>query len=92
MATPPHPTGKAHSGKVYAALLEENHRLRDELARPHHPLPPITPQPPALPVRLGKGTWGWDGGQSRGTPRKQCFGGEQACWGHHLGGISSTVG
>ncbi|NXX08915.1 CCD33 protein, partial [Larus smithsonianus] len=53
VATPPHPTGKAHSGKVYAALLEENHRLRDELARPHHPLPPITPQPPALPGVFG---------------------------------------
>ncbi|XP_063203337.1 coiled-coil domain-containing protein 33 [Chroicocephalus ridibundus] len=51
--SPEKPAGKAHSGKVYAALLEENHRLRDELARPHHPLPPITPQPPALPGVFG---------------------------------------
>ncbi|NWU53323.1 CCD33 protein, partial [Dromas ardeola] len=53
VATPPHPTGEALSGEVYAALLAENHRLREELARPHHSLPPIPPRPPALPGAFG---------------------------------------
>ncbi|KAM6352638.1 LOW QUALITY PROTEIN: coiled-coil domain-containing protein 33 [Alca torda] len=45
--------GEALSREVYAALLAENHRLREELARPHYPLPPIAPQPPALPGVFG---------------------------------------
>ncbi|NXQ91854.1 CCD33 protein, partial [Nyctibius grandis] len=45
---PPHPTGEALSGEVYTALLTENHRLREELARPPHASPPIAPRPPAL--------------------------------------------
>ncbi|KAM6196100.1 coiled-coil domain-containing protein 33 [Sarcoramphus papa] len=47
------PAGEALSGEVYAALLAENHRLREELARPPHPLPPIAPRPPALPGAFG---------------------------------------
>ncbi|KAM6308909.1 coiled-coil domain-containing protein 33 [Aegotheles albertisi] len=42
------PVGEALSGEVYTALLAENRRLREELARPHNPLPPIAPQPAAL--------------------------------------------
>ncbi|NWH42638.1 CCD33 protein, partial [Fregata magnificens] len=48
VAPPPHPTGEALSGEVYAALLAENRRLREELARSPHPSPLIAPQPPAL--------------------------------------------
>lgn len=54
-----HPTGEALSGEVYAVLLAENRRLRDDLARPPYLLPPVIPQPPALPVRPGRGTQGW---------------------------------
>ncbi|XP_068266840.1 coiled-coil domain-containing protein 33 [Nyctibius grandis] len=42
------PVGEALSGEVYTALLTENHRLREELARPPHASPPIAPRPPAL--------------------------------------------
>ncbi|XP_010118411.1 PREDICTED: coiled-coil domain-containing protein 33, partial [Chlamydotis macqueenii] len=42
------PAGEALSREVYAVLLAENRRLREELARPHSPLPPITSRPPAL--------------------------------------------
>ncbi|KAM6058315.1 LOW QUALITY PROTEIN: coiled-coil domain-containing protein 33 [Chlamydotis macqueenii] len=42
------PAGEALSREVYTVLLAENRRLREELARPHSPLPPITPRPPAL--------------------------------------------
>ncbi|XP_059680090.1 coiled-coil domain-containing protein 33 [Gavia stellata] len=47
------PAGEALSGEAYAALLAENHRLREELARPPHPSPPIAPRPPALPGVFG---------------------------------------
>ncbi|NXM76905.1 CCD33 protein, partial [Serilophus lunatus] len=50
---PPHPTAGALSGDVHIALLAENRRLREELARDPHPAPPITPGPPALPGVLG---------------------------------------
>ncbi|NWH74233.1 CCD33 protein, partial [Piaya cayana] len=49
VAPPPHPTGEVLSGEVYAVLLAENQRLREELARPPRPSSPIIPQPPALP-------------------------------------------
>ncbi|KAM6060446.1 LOW QUALITY PROTEIN: coiled-coil domain-containing protein 33 [Theristicus caerulescens] len=42
------PAGEALSGEVYAALLAENHRLREELARPPHPSPPVALRAPAL--------------------------------------------
>ncbi|NXJ81350.1 CCD33 protein, partial [Trogon melanurus] len=48
-----HPAGEALSREVYTALLAENHRLREELARHPHNLPPIIPPPPALPAVLG---------------------------------------
>ncbi|KAM6246341.1 LOW QUALITY PROTEIN: coiled-coil domain-containing protein 33 [Spheniscus humboldti] len=45
--------GEALSGEVYAVLLAENRRLREELARPPHPSSPIAPWPPALPGVFG---------------------------------------
>ncbi|KAJ7422453.1 hypothetical protein WISP_37774 [Willisornis vidua] len=45
--------GEALSREVHAALLAENHRLREELARVPHPAPPMAPQPSALPSVLG---------------------------------------
>ncbi|NWZ58071.1 CCD33 protein, partial [Haliaeetus albicilla] len=50
----PHPTGEALSGEVYAVLLAENRRLREDLARPPHLLPPVIPQPPTLPGGFGR--------------------------------------
>ncbi|KAM6125471.1 coiled-coil domain-containing protein 33 [Phoenicopterus ruber ruber] len=47
------PAGEALSGEAYAVLLAENRRLREELARPPHPSPPIAPRPPALPGGFG---------------------------------------
>ncbi|XP_009468012.1 PREDICTED: coiled-coil domain-containing protein 33 [Nipponia nippon] len=47
------PVGEALSREVYAALLAENHRLREKLARPPHPSPPVALQPPALPGVFG---------------------------------------
>ncbi|CAM9400582.1 unnamed protein product, partial [Bubo scandiacus] len=61
VAPPPHPTGEALSREVYTTLLAEDCRLREVLARPPLSLPPITPRPPVLPVRPGRGTQGWDG-------------------------------
>ncbi|XP_030353939.1 coiled-coil domain-containing protein 33 [Strigops habroptila] len=46
-------TGEALSREVYTVLLAENCRLREELARAPHHLPPIAPQPPALPGGFG---------------------------------------
>ncbi|XP_040456158.1 coiled-coil domain-containing protein 33 [Falco naumanni] len=47
------PSGEALSAEVYTALLAENRRLREELARPHHHPPPNSPRPPALPGVFG---------------------------------------
>nr|XP_025971331.1 coiled-coil domain-containing protein 33 [Dromaius novaehollandiae] len=47
------PTGEALAGELYSALLAENRRLREELARPRHPSPPIAPPPQALPDVFG---------------------------------------
>ncbi|NWR78975.1 CCD33 protein, partial [Centropus unirufus] len=49
VAPPPHSTGEVLSREVYAVLLAENRRLREELARPPPPLSPVILQPPALP-------------------------------------------
>ncbi|XP_010570545.1 PREDICTED: coiled-coil domain-containing protein 33 [Haliaeetus leucocephalus] len=46
--------GEALSGEVYAVLLAENRRLREDLARPPHLLPPVIPQPPTLPGGFGR--------------------------------------
>ncbi|NWQ59692.1 CCD33 protein, partial [Neopipo cinnamomea] len=53
VSPPPHPPGEALSGEVHTALLAENRRLREELARAAHPSAPIAPRPPALPGVLG---------------------------------------
>ncbi|XP_019327498.1 PREDICTED: coiled-coil domain-containing protein 33 [Aptenodytes forsteri] len=45
--------GEALSGEVYAVLLAENRRLREELARPPHRSAPIALRPPALPGVFG---------------------------------------
>ncbi|OPJ70039.1 coiled-coil domain-containing protein 33 isoform A [Patagioenas fasciata monilis] len=45
--------GAVLSREVYAVLLAENRRLREELARPPQPLPPVAPWPPALPGVFG---------------------------------------
>ncbi|XP_074012128.1 coiled-coil domain-containing protein 33 [Numenius arquata] len=45
--------GEALSRDVYATLLAENCRLREELARPPQRSPPIAPWPPALPGVFG---------------------------------------
>ncbi|XP_071424927.1 coiled-coil domain-containing protein 33 [Pithys albifrons albifrons] len=45
--------GEALSREVHTALLAENHRLREELARVPHPAPPMAPQPSALPSVWG---------------------------------------
>ncbi|XP_075620982.1 coiled-coil domain-containing protein 33 [Balearica regulorum gibbericeps] len=42
------PAGEALSEEAHAVLLAENRRLREELARPPNPSPPIAPRPPAL--------------------------------------------
>ncbi|XP_054693395.1 coiled-coil domain-containing protein 33 [Grus americana] len=42
------PAGEALSEEAHAVLLAENRRLREELARPPNPSPPIAPHPPAL--------------------------------------------
>ncbi|XP_017672221.1 PREDICTED: coiled-coil domain-containing protein 33 [Lepidothrix coronata] len=47
------PAGEALSGEMHTALLAENRRLREELARAAHPVAPIAPRPPALPGVLG---------------------------------------
>ncbi|XP_065498180.1 coiled-coil domain-containing protein 33 [Caloenas nicobarica] len=47
------PGGAVLSGEVYAVLLAENRRLREELARPPQPSPPVAPRPPALPGVFG---------------------------------------
>ncbi|XP_064524598.1 coiled-coil domain-containing protein 33 isoform X1 [Pseudopipra pipra] len=47
------PAGEALSGDMHTALLAENRRLREELARAAHPAAPIAPRPPALPGVLG---------------------------------------
>ncbi|XP_050165663.1 coiled-coil domain-containing protein 33 [Myiozetetes cayanensis] len=47
------PAGEALSGEVHTALLAENRRLREELARAAHPAAPIAPRPPTLPGVLG---------------------------------------
>uniref|UniRef100_A0A8C8AV98 Coiled-coil domain containing 33 n=1 Tax=Otus sunia TaxID=257818 RepID=A0A8C8AV98_9STRI len=70
VAPPPHPTGEALSREVYTTLLAKDCRLREELARPPLSLPPITPRPPVLPVRPGRGTQGWDGKAEPWHPRK----------------------
>ncbi|XP_074773609.1 coiled-coil domain-containing protein 33 [Athene noctua] len=46
-------SGEALSREVYTALLAENCRLREQLARSPLSLPPITPRPPALPSVFG---------------------------------------
>lgn len=74
MVPQPHPTGKALSGEVNAALLAENCRLREELARAPSPPPLITPRPPASTVRPGVGALGWDGRQSHGAPESNAGG------------------
>lgn len=56
---PHHPAGAVLSGEVYAVLLAENRRLREELARPPQPSPPVAPRPQALPVRAGRGMEPW---------------------------------
>uniref|UniRef100_A0A8B9QEP8 Coiled-coil domain containing 33 n=2 Tax=Apteryx owenii TaxID=8824 RepID=A0A8B9QEP8_APTOW len=43
------PAGEALAGELYSTLLAENRKLREELARPRHPSPPIAPPPQALP-------------------------------------------
>ncbi|XP_068814571.1 coiled-coil domain-containing protein 33 isoform X2 [Struthio camelus] len=43
------PAGEALARELYDALLAENRRLREELARPRHPSPPVAPPPQALP-------------------------------------------
>ncbi|XP_040979296.1 coiled-coil domain-containing protein 33 [Aquila chrysaetos chrysaetos] len=48
------PAGEALSGEMYAVLLAENRRLREDLARPPHLLPPVIPQPPTLPGGFGR--------------------------------------
>ncbi|NWS16567.1 CCD33 protein, partial [Pachyramphus minor] len=53
VSPPPHPPGEALSGEVHTALLAENRRLREELARAAHPAAPIAPRPRALPGVLG---------------------------------------
>ncbi|KAM4661646.1 coiled-coil domain-containing protein 33 [Amazona ochrocephala] len=45
--------GEGPSREVYTVLLAENCRLREELARAPHHLPPIAPQPPALQGGFG---------------------------------------
>ncbi|KAM9515446.1 coiled-coil domain-containing protein 33 [Guaruba guarouba] len=45
--------GEGPSREVYTVLLAKNRRLREELARAPHHLPPIAPQPPALPGGFG---------------------------------------
>uniref|UniRef100_A0A8B9SEM1 Coiled-coil domain containing 33 n=1 Tax=Apteryx owenii TaxID=8824 RepID=A0A8B9SEM1_APTOW len=57
------PAGEALAGELYSTLLAENRKLREELARPRHPSPPIAPPPQALPVRAGSGmrARGWVG-------------------------------
>ncbi|PKK25383.1 coiled-coil domain containing 33 [Columba livia] len=45
--------GAVLSGEVYAVLLAENRRLREELARPPQPSPPVAPRPQALPGVFG---------------------------------------
>ncbi|XP_009867614.1 PREDICTED: coiled-coil domain-containing protein 33 [Apaloderma vittatum] len=50
--------GEALSGEVYTALLAENHRLREELARHPHNLAPIALPPPALPLEETARRWG----------------------------------
>ncbi|XP_065703491.1 coiled-coil domain-containing protein 33 [Patagioenas fasciata] len=45
--------GAVLSREVYAVLLAENRRLREELARPPQPSPPVAPRPPALPGVFG---------------------------------------
>ncbi|KAM7102986.1 coiled-coil domain-containing protein 33 [Ciconia maguari] len=47
------PASEALSREVYTALLAEIRKLREELARPPHPSPPVAPQPPALPGVFG---------------------------------------
>ncbi|XP_051626296.1 coiled-coil domain-containing protein 33 [Manacus candei] len=47
------PAGEALSGEMHTALLADNRRLREELARAAHPAAPIAPRPPALPGVLG---------------------------------------
>ncbi|XP_027745729.1 coiled-coil domain-containing protein 33 [Empidonax traillii] len=47
------PAGEALSGEVHTALLAENRRLREELARAAHPAAPIAPRPPTLPGVFG---------------------------------------
>ncbi|XP_009879274.1 PREDICTED: coiled-coil domain-containing protein 33 [Charadrius vociferus] len=47
------PEGEALSREVYAVLLAENHRLREELSRAPQPSSPIAPRPPALPGVFG---------------------------------------
>ncbi|NWR33496.1 CCD33 protein, partial [Tachuris rubrigastra] len=53
VSPPPHPSGEVLSGDVHTALLAENRRLREELARAAQPAAPIAPRPPALPGVLG---------------------------------------
>ncbi|XP_010186194.1 PREDICTED: coiled-coil domain-containing protein 33 [Mesitornis unicolor] len=45
--------GQALSGEAYTALLAENRRLREELARLPRPSLPIAPRPPALLGNFG---------------------------------------
>ncbi|XP_075287410.1 coiled-coil domain-containing protein 33 [Opisthocomus hoazin] len=47
------PAGEALSGEVYAALLAENRRLREELANTPKPSLPVAPRPPVLPGAFG---------------------------------------
>ncbi|XP_062440031.1 coiled-coil domain-containing protein 33 [Rhea pennata] len=47
------PAGEALAGELYGVLLAENRRLREELARPRPPSPPIVPPPQALPDVFG---------------------------------------
>uniref|UniRef100_A0A8C0AQI8 C2 domain-containing protein n=1 Tax=Buteo japonicus TaxID=224669 RepID=A0A8C0AQI8_9AVES len=89
----PHPTGEALSREVYAVLLAENRRLREDLARPSHLLPPVIPQPPTLPVRPGRGTQGWCGwGQSHGTPKSNAGEEPAVSAGQAGGGTSPEAG
>uniref|UniRef100_A0A663DYB0 Coiled-coil domain containing 33 n=1 Tax=Aquila chrysaetos chrysaetos TaxID=223781 RepID=A0A663DYB0_AQUCH len=85
----PHPTGEALSGEMYAVLLAENRRLREDLARPPHLLPPVIPQPPTLPVKPRRGAGGGAsaeaGAGEAGGHRVGCGGGGGP-WGVGLGG------